>query len=133
LPYDAEAAEERAEAAENSWKRTHGLLPPARVVQYGWEQEVIVPDPARTPGRNDPCHCGSGKKYKNCCLDKDEAKARKARTQAEAAAGKEEAGAADAPKTPPPPPKHTTRQPWKGAQTPRGFQRMNIPRRSGGS
>jgi hypothetical protein len=23
-------------------------------------------------GRNDPCHCGSGKKYKYCCLDKDE-------------------------------------------------------------
>ena len=23
-------------------------------------------------GRNDPCHCGSGKKYKKCCLDKDE-------------------------------------------------------------
>ncbi len=22
-------------------------------------------------GRNDPCHCGSGKKYKNCCLEKD--------------------------------------------------------------
>jgi preprotein translocase subunit SecA len=22
-------------------------------------------------GRNDPCPCGSGKKYKNCCLDKD--------------------------------------------------------------
>ena len=22
-------------------------------------------------GRNDPCHCGSGKKYKNCCHDKD--------------------------------------------------------------
>ncbi len=20
-------------------------------------------------GRNDPCHCGSGKKYKHCCLD----------------------------------------------------------------
>ena len=20
------------------------------------------------PGRNDPCHCGSGKKYKKCCL-----------------------------------------------------------------
>lgn len=27
-------------------------------------------------GRNDPCHCGSGKKYKKCCLDKDERKAR---------------------------------------------------------
>jgi SEC-C motif len=23
-------------------------------------------------GRNDPCHCGSGKKYKKCCLAKDE-------------------------------------------------------------
>src|SRR5215475_9212781 len=27
-------------------------------------------------GRNDPCHCGSGKKYKRCCLDKDEAAGR---------------------------------------------------------
>lgn len=24
-------------------------------------------------GRNDPCPCGSGKKYKNCCIDKDNA------------------------------------------------------------
>lgn len=24
-------------------------------------------------GRNDPCHCGSGLKYKKCCLDKDAA------------------------------------------------------------
>ncbi|OYT13445.1 MAG: hypothetical protein B6I19_05090 [Bacteroidetes bacterium 4572_114] len=23
--------------------------------------------------RNDPCHCGSGKKYKKCCLTKDAA------------------------------------------------------------
>jgi hypothetical protein len=23
------------------------------------------------PGRNDPCRCGSGKKYKKCCLDRD--------------------------------------------------------------
>jgi len=22
------------------------------------------------PGRNDPCPCGSGKKYKQCCLNK---------------------------------------------------------------
>jgi hypothetical protein len=27
------------------------------------------------PGRNDRCPCGSGKKYKKCCLPKDEAKA----------------------------------------------------------
>ena len=24
----------------------------------------------RKPGRNDPCYCGSGKKYKLCCLSK---------------------------------------------------------------
>lgn len=24
-------------------------------------------------GRNDPCHCGSGQKYKRCCLQRDEA------------------------------------------------------------
>jgi len=23
------------------------------------------------PSRNDPCRCGSGKKYKKCCLDRD--------------------------------------------------------------
>ncbi len=27
------------------------------------------------PGRNEPCHCGSGKKYKKCCLEKDAAAA----------------------------------------------------------
>ncbi|MBN2321403.1 MAG: SEC-C domain-containing protein [Acidobacteria bacterium] len=26
----------------------------------------------KMPGRNDPCHCGSGKKYKKCCLAKDD-------------------------------------------------------------
>jgi SEC-C motif len=36
------------------------------------------PAPTRGPyraspklGRNEPCHCGSGKKYKKCCLDGD--------------------------------------------------------------
>jgi len=38
--------------------------------------------PARSatkPGRNDPCPCGSGKKYKKCCLDRDEQQARENR------------------------------------------------------
>ena len=26
----------------------------------------------KTTGRNDPCHCGSGKKYKKCHLTEDE-------------------------------------------------------------
>jgi preprotein translocase subunit SecA len=29
----------------------------------------------RKVGRNDPCHCGSGKKYKKCCMPKDQAAA----------------------------------------------------------
>ena len=44
-------------------------------------------EPAATkPGRNEPCHCGSGKKYKQCCLASDEAAAREARAKAEAEA-----------------------------------------------
>ncbi len=35
-----------------------------------------MPSPLKTTmakaGRNDPCPCGSGKKYKRCCLAKDE-------------------------------------------------------------
>jgi hypothetical protein len=29
--------------------------------------------PRMKPGRNDPCPCGSGKKYKHCCLERDSA------------------------------------------------------------
>jgi len=29
---------------------------------------------ADKPNRNEPCHCGSGKKYKNCCKGKDDSK-----------------------------------------------------------
>ncbi len=40
-------------------------------------------------GRNDPCPCGSGKKYKKCCLEKDEREKseqlKQARAQEEAA------------------------------------------------
>ena len=37
-------------------------------------------------GRNDPCACGSGKKYKKCCMANDEAAARAARPAPPAAA-----------------------------------------------
>jgi tetratricopeptide (TPR) repeat protein len=36
------------------------------------------------PGRNDPCPCGSGKKYKKCCLAKEEAVEREQLAKAEA-------------------------------------------------
>lgn len=38
--------------------------------------KLVVNNPQSSkgkPGRNDPCACGSGQKYKKCCLPKDEA------------------------------------------------------------
>ncbi len=87
-------------------------------------------------GRNDPCHCGSGKKYKNCHLGKDEEAARMARAKAAetTAAPAAETEATAAPRAPTPPPRHSTQQPWKkGATNTRAFQRMSSPRKVGGS
>ena|ERR1019366_7387997 len=39
---------------------------------FGKKSTDYVP-PAQLPGRNDACHCGSGKKYKKCCEEKDAA------------------------------------------------------------
>ena len=36
------------------------------------------------PGRNDPCPCGSGNKYKKCCQPQDEAAERNGMAQAQA-------------------------------------------------
>ena len=46
-------------------------------------------------GRNDPCHCGSGEKYKKCHLAADEA-AHAAKLVAESAARREATEAAEA-------------------------------------
>ena len=47
------------------------------------------------PGRNDPCHCGSGQKYKKCHLAADDA-AKSAELSAAAAAAAEAQAKADA-------------------------------------
>ena len=71
---------------------------------------VLHPDSAGTfkknfvePGRNAPCYCGSGRKYKHCCLDKNYAPVR----EKCAAASKKNMDAtlppaAEAPRTPAP-------------------------------
>lgn len=43
-------------------------------LDYGSESSPGVPyvRPEPKVGRNDPCPCGSGKKYKKCCLGKIE-------------------------------------------------------------
>lgn len=89
-------------------------------------------------GRNEPCHCQSGKKYKQCCLDKDEAAARKAREEARAsaaAAAPAEAPAQDDDKPVPGKPQgrlHHAKSDRPGVNS-RGFQKATgTPRKVGG-
>jgi hypothetical protein len=92
----------------------------------------VSPDAPPELGRNEPCHCGSGKKYKQCCLGKDEAAAREARAKAAEQAPAPEATPAKthAPTTGRP----QTQQPWKAnTKNTRGFPRFNAPRKVGGS
>ncbi len=85
----------------------------------------------RNLGRNDPCHCGSGKKYKQCCLAKDEEKARADRAKAAAEAP---VPASETQQPSAKGPKHQTRQPWKKASTnTHGFGKTSLPRKVGGS
>src|SRR5262245_11066789 len=90
-------------------------------------------------GRNDPCHCGSGKKYKKCCLAKDEtaerkvldAKWEKSTAEAKAEAEKAEKAAKEAPPTAPA--KHTGPQKsTKQAHPTFVPTQVNLPRKSGG-
>jgi len=86
----------------------------------------------KRPGRNEPCHCGSGKKYKHCCLSKDENADREERAQQVKT------------EQPSPPPEHepaprTTRQrrpaeqPWRRTgQDTRAHQKISVPRKVGG-
>jgi len=63
LPHGGEARSRLDHDAEIA------VVPELRVAQTG----NGAPTPAVAPGkvgRNDPCPCGSGKKYKKCCLDK---------------------------------------------------------------
>lgn len=36
-------------------------------------RQTTVHNPTRHVGRNDPCPCGSGMKFKQCCLHRDAA------------------------------------------------------------
>ena len=59
------------QAMQAEWTR---VWSPSRALlylrPYQLERRMVVAKPVRaeaTPGRNDPCSCGSGKKYKKCC------------------------------------------------------------------
>jgi uncharacterized protein YecA (UPF0149 family) len=87
------------------------------------------------PGRNEPCHCGSGKKYKQCHLAADEAAAREARSKEGDATAAESAEPARTATAVPRPERPHTQQPWKrSGQNTRGFgPTQRAPRKVGGS
>jgi SEC-C motif len=89
------------------------------------------------PGRNEPCHCGSGRKYKQCCLEKDHAEASAAR-KAAAEAAEQSSTASEKPDAATVrtvrSPKAQSYQPWKAAANTRGFgNHTRTPRKAGGA
>lgn len=42
-------------------------LPQIAAAMRGQHLDLIQPSPRRKVGRNEPCPCGSGKKFKQCC------------------------------------------------------------------
>ena len=60
-------------------KKEQAHVPSAKPAPEKSEEEAEQTTPAINEyhpgpkvGRNDPCPCGSGKKYKKCCIDKSE-------------------------------------------------------------
>lgn len=89
-------------------------------------------------GRNDPCHCGSGKKYKKCCAAKDEALRREAldKQWSEAVEKKkhEDHQAAQQHGAKAPPARQPAKAPLISRSGPQKFQSFSrIPRKSGES
>jgi len=59
--------QELVEIALDQRLMLHGLDPVFSGDSPGDEELEAVPETNSKPGRNDPCPCGSGKKYKKCC------------------------------------------------------------------
>lgn len=72
---------ERHAVAEISGERKDEYIDDRSDLQGAPQEENMIPERENKPvtykrerpkvGRNDPCPCGSGKKYKNCCMKKD--------------------------------------------------------------
>ncbi len=44
---------------------------PEEITEFGDSSTASLENKKTKLGRNEPCHCGSGIKYKKCCLEKD--------------------------------------------------------------
>jgi hypothetical protein len=54
----------------SSWAAFAPKREKARTSARPWQPPIPAVNPLRSVGRNDPCPCGSGKKFKKCCLGK---------------------------------------------------------------
>ncbi|MDT8444250.1 MAG: SEC-C metal-binding domain-containing protein [Desulfuromonadales bacterium] len=67
---ETRAAEIYAKCEENGWIVIVGIEPDKPEDISDFEKLANPPKPVKQSikiGRNDPCPCGSGKKYKKCC------------------------------------------------------------------
>ncbi|MCQ2548213.1 MAG: preprotein translocase subunit SecA [Clostridia bacterium] len=64
------AAAKKEDFDEKEFVREQNAPKPAQVPEREVVQETVRREGPKI-GRNDPCPCGSGKKYKNCCMNKD--------------------------------------------------------------
>jgi len=69
VPNSRRAEEISAKFDENGWHFIMGIEPDEPEDITDLEKLLNPPKPARVSkvGRNDPCPCGSGKKFKKCC------------------------------------------------------------------
>lgn len=109
--------------------------------EYSEGSSILMTDSPTTLGRNDRCHCGSGRKYKQCCLEKDEQALRAQRAEAAAAAGPSAADTSADPREGAPVEAHVKQtqphqklqQPWnRSARGMQSFSRVSAPRKTGG-
>ena len=73
VEFNFDAPEEEVETLEQM--RDELELPEEAIQEHGFEEPAVQEEnakrqpyvAAKKPKRNDPCPCGSGKKYKHCC------------------------------------------------------------------
>jgi SWIM/SEC-C metal-binding protein len=66
----ARATEILSVCDRHGWKVIVGIEPDQNENVSDVERLLHPPEPVKAtaaPGRNDPCPCGSGRKYKKCC------------------------------------------------------------------
>ena len=65
---ETEAKHEQAQSPSQIADEPHQAID---ATQGGSEKREPIRTRGRRVGRKEPCPCGSGKKYKNCCLRKE--------------------------------------------------------------